>query len=273
MKPLRPARITLYVAVALLAVIILYPIYILFLVAFSPAHFTLDALYPPQLPHAFTLQNLTTALQSYNLIDPLFQSLQVAFLVAFIALGLGIPAAYGLSRLPPGLAYGITTVLFVANILPALTIVVPIAAEFISLGLYDTAVGLALLQELVVLPLAVFILLGAFQSIPREIEYQARVDGAGLARTLFGTLVPLAKAGIIAAFLLSWMFSWDEFTFAVILVPIHPTLPVVIYDNITRGNLLATTAFAIVMTIPVVLLTVVLQKYLKGEELAGGLKG
>ncbi len=266
-------RVGLYASVGLLSVILLYPLYILFLVAFEPPRYTLDSLFPRQLPGGFTLTNLLTALGSFDLIDPLVKSLEVALLVAALALALGIPAAYGLSRLPPVLSYGITTTLFVVNMMPAITIAVPISAEFISLGLYDSVPGLALLQELVVLPLATFILVGAFQAIPREIEWQARVDGAGLLRTVYRTLVPLARSGIVAAFLLSWMFSWDEFTFAVILSPLKPTLPVVIYQNLTRGNLLATTAFAIVMTVPVIVVTVLLQRHLKGEELAGGLRG
>jgi trehalose transport system permease protein len=132
---------------------------------------------------------------------------------------------------------------------------------------------LALAQELVVLPLAVFILLGTFQAIPRDLEYQARIDGAGLVRSVFGLIVPLGKIGAAVAFLLSWMFSWDEFTFAVILSPNNPTLPIVIYQDMTRGNILAAAAFALLVTIPVLILTALLQQYLKGEYLSGGLKG
>jgi len=69
------------------------------------------------------------------------------------------------------------------------------------------------------------------------------------------------------------MLSWDEFTFATILSPITPTLPYVIYTNITRGNILASSALALVLTLPVVILTIMLQRYLKGEYLSGGLHG
>jgi trehalose transport system permease protein len=90
---------------------------------------------------------------------------------------------------------------------------------------------------------------------------------------LFLLLVPLAKAGVAASFLLSWLLSWDEFTFAVLISPIHPTLQVVIYDNITRGNILASSAFALIVTIPVIVLALFLQRFLRGEMLTGGLTG
>ncbi len=269
----RRMRWPLYLVGGLLSVYFLYPIYVLFLVAFVPSQYTILPLYPDQLPRAFTASYLVTAFADPALVTALYRSLEVATLVGAIAVALGIPAAWGLSRLPRRLAYGLTTTLFVVNMMPALVIAIPISADFISLHLFDTVAGLALSQELVVLPIVTFLLLGAFQAIPRELEQQARVDGAGLLRTIYQVLVPLAAPAIIASFLLAWMISWDEFTFAVILSPIHPTLPVVIYGDITRGDLRAASAFALVASLPVIALTVLLQRFLKGEQLAGGLKG
>jgi trehalose transport system permease protein len=265
-------RVFAYAAASVLSVYFLYPLYVLFLEAFTPVKYT-ARIYPYQYPPEITFANLVTALTAPGFIQPFIRSLEVAFLVGLIAMVIGIPAAYGLSRLPTRIAYGITTLLFIVNMMPAIVIAIPIASQFISLGLYSTVLGLALAQELVVLPLAIFILLGAFQAIPRDLEYQARIDGAGLLRAVFGLIVPLAKIGATVAFLLSWMFSWDEFTFAVILSPNNPTLPIVIYQDMTRGNILAASAFALLVTIPVLILTALLQRYLKGEYLSGGLKG
>ena len=267
------SRAGLYVIVTFLSLLLLYPLYVLFLIAFSPVKFTLNAHYPLQWPAGFTLQNLIHALQGTNLLNPAIRSTETAFFVGALALLIGIPAAYGLSRLPHNVGNTISTLLFLVNMLPALVIAIPISAEFIRLHLFNTVPGLAMAQELIVLPLTTFLILGAFQGLPKDLENQARVDGAGLLRTLYLLLVPLSKAAIVAAFLLSWMLSWDEFTFAVILSPINPTLPIVIYTNITRGDILASSAFALIVTIPVVILTIVLQKYLKGEFLSGGMHG
>lgn len=262
----------LYIAVIVLSVIFLYPVFILFMIAFVPAKYTIYSAYPSLYPKGFTLQYIQEAFK-INLIAPLFKSLEVAFMVGAIAIAIGIPAAYGLSKLKPNWASGIATLFFLSNMMPSITIAIPIAVEFLKLGLYDTAISLALAQELVVLPLSIFILLGAFQALPKDLEAQARVDGAGMLRTIYGVLTPLAKSGVVATFLIAWMMSWDEFTFAIFLSPIHPTLPIIIYENITRGNILATSAFALIVTIPVIILAVVLSKYLKGEYLSGGLNG
>lgn len=263
----------IYIILVIFIIFLIYPIYVLFLVSFVPAIFTVDRLYPYQFPVALTLSNLELALSNPQMIHAVYKSLETATLVGIIAVSLGIPTAYGLSKLPEKIAYAITTILFTVNMMPSIVIAIPIAADFIKIGLFDTALGLALAQELIALPLTSFILLGTFQSIPPELEYQARVDGAGLFRSIFEVLIPLAREGIIASFLLSWMLSWDEFTFAVLISPIRPTLPVLIYLYTTRGNILEAAAFSLFLTIPVLILTVFLQKYLKGEYLGGGLKG
>jgi trehalose transport system permease protein len=268
-----PSKAAFYIVVVAMSALLLYPLYVLILISFSPAQYTLNSPDPPQWPVGFTLQNLNNAVRGFDLIDPMMRSLITALLVGTLSLLIGIPAAYGLSKLPARLANTISTTLFLVNMLPALVIAIPIGVQFISFRLNNTILGLALAQELVALPLAVFLLLGAFQSLPADLENQARVDGAGMLRALFTLLVPISKAAVAASFLLSWMVSWDEFTFAVILSPVNQTLPIVIWTNITRGDILASSAFALILTLPVVLLTVILQRYLKGEYLSGGLHG
>lgn len=271
--PLGLSKAGLYLAVAFVSAFLLYPLYVLFLIAFTPVQFTLNALSPLQYPGGFTLENLYAAFRSFNLLGPMFRSLETAFLVGGLAVLIGVPAAYALSKLPKNIANLLSTSLFLVNMLPAIVIAIPISSQLISYGLYSTVPGLALAQELIVLPLTVFLILGAFQALPPDLENQARVDGAGLLRTVFTLLVPLARAAIVAAFLLAWMVSWDEFTFAVIISSRDPTLPIVIWTNITRGNILATSAFALVLTAPVIVMTIALQKYLKGEYLSGGMHG
>jgi trehalose transport system permease protein len=263
----------IYVASAVLCLYFLYPIWILFLVSFTPISKTIFAKYPSNLPSQFTLANLQAGLHSTELLAPFFRSLEIAFVVAALAILIGIPTAYGLSRLRPVVAYSATTLLFVVNMVPSLVIAIPLATDFIKVGLYDTVLGVALVQELLVIPLVVFLLVGAFQAIPRELEFQARVDGMSLLGTLFTVLVPLARAAIIASFLLAWMFSWDDFTFPLLLSPINPTLQVVIYSLYTRGVLQDVAAFSLLASVPVIILTIFLQRFLKGELLAGGLKG
>lgn len=262
----------IYIAVAILTAYFLFPLYILLLIAFNSPKYTIEALYPPPVFKGVTLNNFIYAFTQYDFLHPFIKSLATATLVGILALVIGIPAGYGLSKLPGKIAYPILISLLITNMMPGLVVAIPISAEFIKMGLFDTILGLAFAQELITLPLAVFILQGTFSSVPKEIEYQAKIDGASTLSYWFHILIPTASPGIVAAFLISWMFSWDEFTYAVILSPIHPTLPVEIYMNITRGNELAAVAFSLVFTIPVIVLTILLQKYLRGEYLTGGIK-
>lgn len=271
----KAGKFATYLGVVLVSLYVLFPIYLLLLFSFLPINLTLQAKLPhifPSLSHV-TLYNFQYALFQIGLFEPLTRSLIVALLVAGMALLMGIPAGYGLSKLPNRTANMISTTLFLANMLPAITIAIPISVEFVKIGLWETIPGLAFAQELIVLPLTVFLILGAFQGLPKDLENQARVDGAGIWQVLSRILIPLSLGGIVAAFLLSFMMSWDEFTFAIILSPSNQTLPVKIFDNIFRGPVVATTAFALIATIPVLILTIFLSKFLKAEYLSGGLVG
>ena len=268
-------RLLTYVGAILVAVVIAFPIYIIVLLAIVPTRYTIFSAHPPLIPPELTLTTIQTAIATPGFLDSMYFSLEIAFLVGGIALLIGIPTAYGLSRLRPRLAYGITTLLFVVNMLPSITIAIALTAPFISWGLYGSAISIALAQELLALPITTFLLLGAFQSLPREIEQQARVDGAGRFTAVFGNLVPLIVPAIVASFLLSWMLSWDESTFALILSsPPQWPLAVAIFEDATgRGSATLAIAFSLIATIPVAVLTVLLQKYLRGEDLAAGIRG
>jgi trehalose transport system permease protein len=273
-----PSNIGLYAAIILLSLFFLMPLYIIFLIGFSPVNETLFSARPPLIPPSLTWANLQTGLTSSTspLLPSMYFSIELAFFVGLLALAIGIPTAYGLSRLGSRLAYGLTTVLFVVNMLPSITIAIPISIPFERPGLYGSIWAIGLAQELLALPVTTFLLVGAFQGLPKDLENQARVDGAGRMRAIFGSLVPLIIPSLVAAFLLSWMLSWDESTFALILY--NPTtgapLPVNIFLDFTgRGSPAVGVAFSVIATIPVIILTAVLQRYLKGEDLASGVRG
>lgn len=265
-----------YIGGTVFAFIVLIPLYILVIIAFGVPSQTIGAYYPMLLPTKFTLANLHNAFTGYGLVllAAFYKSLETAFIVASLAVLLGFHAAYGLNKIPYKYSNMILALLFFSTMIPSLTIAIPISTTFIKIGLYDSALGLALAQELVVLPLTVFLITGAFEAIPRTLEYQARVDGATFSQALYKVIFPLALPGIVSAFLLSWLMSWDEFTFAVILSPVHPTLPILIYlESTARGDILTGTVFSLLVTIPVIALTVILSKFIRGSYLSAGITG
>lgn len=141
-----------YIGAIIIGIYFLFPLYVLFLLAFNQPDYTLLARYPTLIPVSITINNLAVSLQGTAFIDPLIKSLETATLVGIITLILGIPAGYGLSRLPRGLAYPILVLLLVTNMMPAIVIGIPIAVEFIKLHLFETVEGLALAQTLITLP-------------------------------------------------------------------------------------------------------------------------
>jgi trehalose transport system permease protein len=279
----RPPRLTLgnvllYASVLIISTFFLFPIYLIFLIGFTSPKYTIFSGRPPLIPPSLTWSNLQQGLfgSSTPFLPSMYLSLEVAFFVGALAILIGIPTAYGLSRLGRRIAYGVTTVLFIVNMVPSITIAIPISVQFIKAGLYGSPFSIGLAQELLALPVTVFLLVGSFQGLPPDLENQARVDGAGRLRALYGNLVPLIVPAMVAAFLLSWMLSWDESTFALILYDpaTSATLPVNIFLAFTgRGSPTVGVAFSCIATIPVIALTVVLQKYLKGEDLAAGVRG
>ena len=140
---MRNRNLPSYVIAIILAVIFIYPLYILILIAFEPISLTFDRLYPYQLPFVFTPKNLESSIKNLSLIKPVIRSVIVAFTVGILALVLATPAGYGLNKLSARFSNKIIMLLFVVNMMPAIVIAIPISVYFIKVGLYDNIFGIA----------------------------------------------------------------------------------------------------------------------------------
>ncbi|MGD1997049.1 MAG: carbohydrate ABC transporter permease, partial [Anaerolineae bacterium] len=142
-----------------------------------------------------------------DLASRLFKSLRVATLTAAISLLIGVPGAYAISRLSPNLKYILILVLFFTRMYPEVGIALPVAVTFLRLDkvlpfkFYDSAFGLELVLAhlIITLPLTTWILVGTFDTIPRELEEAASVDGASRIGTIWRIVIPLAAPGIAVA--------------------------------------------------------------------------
>jgi len=123
------------------------------------------------------------------------------------------------------------------------------------------------------LPVCAWILVGAFETIPRDLEEAASVDGASRLGTLWRVVIPLAMPGISVAAIFSWLLSWDEVTYARFLTLLHPTLPIQILGIIGRSGPTVVATWATIVTIPVVIVTYLMQRWLRADYLAGAVKG
>jgi len=163
------------------------------------------------------------------------------------------------------------------RILAPIVVVVPIYMMFQSVQLLDTHIALILTYAVVNLPIVVWLMFDFFNSIPRDLEESAQLDGATMIMTFREIVLPLSRTGLSATTLLVMIFSWNEYLFALFISTSKAqTLPILVaaMNAGERGILWWTMSVAIIiMIIPVVAMAVVLQKYISKGLLVGAVKG
>ena len=261
-----------FLLLLIITIIVLLPVYLMVKVSLSvPADILKQH---PELGIArITFDHWRAVFSSGRIWPPLFKSLSVALLSVLFSLLLAIPGAYALSRLPFKLSSAILLFIFLSRMIPEIEIALPVSVTFIKLGLLDTNIGLAMVHTLRILPIVTWILLSSFKTIPCDLEDAAMVDGCSRLWTLIKIVLPLSLPGIAVATIFGFLGSWDEFTYAIFLSLTTKTLPLEVYYYISRASFFLASAYATIITIPVIIVTYSLQRYLKAEYLAGGVKG
>jgi trehalose transport system permease protein len=204
---------------------------------------------------------------------PLIKSLTVAGLTTAGALAIAAPGAYAIARLPARLRYAVVLALLVTRMFPEFAIGVSVATRFAQLGLTDTYAGLALAHLAGVLPFVAWLLVGAFEAIPRDVEAAASIDGASRLATLGRVVFPMAAPTLAVAALFAWLYSWNEFLFARLLTTSQNTLPLHVFQAIDRGTRQQMAALAIILVLPILGIVAVLQRHLRPGALAGAIRG
>lgn len=211
----------------------------------------------------------------FNIGDKLINSGVVSILAVIIAIPVATLAAYAFSRFDLRGARALILAIVFSQFIPPVVIVLPYFLLFRDLGLYDTRIGLALIELALVTPFAVLMLKSYIDQIPREIEEAAVMDGATRYRIILDIVAPLAAPGIITAALLCFILTWNDFLFALILTSKDAvTLPVglamfggeegVLWHLISAGGAL--------LMLPMLILSIRIQKYYLEGTLAGANK-
>lgn len=228
---------------------------------------------PPELIFEPTLRNFQNVFGTQNFMRYIMNSVIIGGGCTLIGLLIGLPAAYSIARFRQNrLAIGI----LMARMVPGITFLVPLFIIFRQLGMVDTYTSLILAHMLVGLPFIVWVMVPFFESIPRELTEAAVVDGASAIRAFVTVVLPLSGPGIVTAAILSFVFSWNNFMFSIVLASSRTrTVPVAIYNFISYaqidwGGLMAA---AVVITLPVLLLAIVTQRYVIRGLTAGAVKG
>lgn len=261
-----------WVLAIIIAFIFLLPIYVLFKVSVSTLA-QATAARPSYLIHNPTWANWNRLLDWDIIGSPLRHSLTVAFGTAILAIVIAAPAAYVISRLPRGTRYVVVLALLLTRMFPEVIIATPIAKNFFAWGLNDRDIGLILAHLIRSLPLAAWILVGTFEVIPRELEEASAVDGSGRVGTLMRVVLPLAAPGIAVAGIFAWLDSWNDLLYAIYLFLTQRTLPLITYYYANRGTVTDVATFSIILTVPVVILTLIMQRWIRSGYTSGAVKG
>ncbi|MDJ0349762.1 carbohydrate ABC transporter permease [Cryobacterium sp. PH29-G1] len=220
-----------------------------------------------------TLDNYDNVLSRNNYLIFIFNSFWVALLSTLFSLLIGVPAAYAMSRFA---MHRSALVVLMARIIPGVSLLVPWYFIFANMRMVGGFGVLILSHMFVALPLIVYIMISYFDSTPLELEEQAQVDGLTHIGAFLRITLPLSVPGLATAGILSFIFSWNNFMFALVLSGANTkTLPVAIfnfvsYASIDWGSLMAA---AVVVTVPIMVIALFTQKYIVSGLTAGATKG
>src|SRR5436190_3011637 len=233
-----------------------------------------NAAYPPVLiPDRFAWANYATVLASTRFATYFANSLMVTGMATLFALLVGVPAGYGIARMS---AHKSAIVILIARITPGLSYLIPLFLMFQWFGLLGTLWPQIIIHLVVTVPIVIWIMVGYFETTPMELEESAYIDGATRWQVFRYVALPIARPGIAVAFILAVIFSWNNFVFGIVLAGRETrTLPVAVYNMISFDQLSwgPLAAAALIVTLPVLLLTVFAQRQIVAGLTAGAVKG
>jgi len=250
--------------IAFFLVILYFPIYWLVTMSFKQRVDIMSV--PPKWAFQPTWSNYIWLLEHYNLQNAILNSIVVSLSATFISLLLGIPAAYVLARFQFSHKSDVEFWIATTRMLPPVVVIIPFYFIWMSLHLLDTRTSLTVTYLVINLPLIIWLMMGFFRSIPREMEEAAQVDGATKLGSFLRVAVPLSLPGVAASSILSFIFNWNEFFFAFVLTSTNRTLPVEIASfmavglEVKYGEMAA--AGVIALSIPSILFAILARRYI-----------
>lgn len=259
-------RILLIAFAALLAVFILGPLVWLGLHAFAA-----DWSYPDLWPDGLTLRWWGVVFSDPDLFAAMQNTLFFAPVTVLVSAAICLPAAYAFSRFTfPGRRLFLIG-LFATNAFPKMGLFAAMATVFYGLHLMETALGIVIVHVIGTIVFMTWIPAAAFSAVPRSLEEAARDAGAGRIRVFLSVTLPLAVPGIVVAAVMSFLASFDESQGTYLVgAPSYMTMPTEMYSLVLNYPNQVAAVFAILLSIPSVLLLLLTRKYVFGGQLAEG---
>ena len=229
--------------------------------------------YPPIfIPDAPTLANYAQVFEASSFGRYLVNSLVVTGGATLLALMIGVPAGYGIAKAK---AHRLAVLILIARITPNLSYLIPLFIMFQFIGITGTLYPLVITHLVITVPIVVWVMIGFFETLQPDLEEAALIDGCTLWQSFRHIALPLSRPGIVVAAILAFIFSWNNFIFGVVLAGRETrTLPVAVYNVLTFEQVSwgPLAAAALVVTLPVLILTVFIQREIVTGLTAGGVK-
>lgn len=266
-------RLMIYTLILVAVVLSLAPILYLFITSFKEPNLTFSL--PPVWVFTPTLQNYREVLAGGEFEKYFLNSLVIALSTTAVALFLGGLAAYGFSRFRFRGSFWLRMSALIPQMLPPITIIVPLYVLFNGLKLLDTRWALIISYLTFTIPLALWMMIGFFDDVPIELEEAAMIDGCTRLGALVRVSLPLVAPGLAATAILAFLYCWNEFLYAVILTGREArTLPVTITSFMTNKAILwgRIAASGSMVLVPVLAFALLAQRYLVRGLSRGAIK-
>jgi multiple sugar transport system permease protein len=265
-----------YLVLAVTLLVILFPIYWMLVTAFDPPTLGYNA-QPSLWPTKLTLAAFIQLFNEYAFATWMRNTLLVALASTVLAIVIGTLAAYSLSRLRyPGRAL-LSGLFFLVYLFPASLLFVPVFVSLSGLGLKNSYVGLIATYLTFTIPFCTWMLKAYLTGIPIELEEAALVDGANRIQAMVRIILPLAAPGVAAAAIFAFTLAWNEYLYAFILLSdsekmtLSPGMTQLVFGDIFLWGMIM--AGATLMSLPVLVLYFVAQRFVVSGLTAGSVKG
>jgi multiple sugar transport system permease protein len=266
-----------YIPLFLFVVAMIFPFFWMFITSIKPDGELYNPRLSPFLVRDPTPKHWETLFSDTLFIDWAINTLWVAIASTVISLFAGVLAGYALARLifPGSTVFGIA--IFVTYLVPPTLLFIPLTGVVSWMGLQDTTWSLIFTYPTFIVPFCTWLLMGYFQTIPRELEECARIDGATRIQAMVFIILPLAVPGILSAGIFAFTLSWNEFLYALVFIhsPENKTIPVGVTSELIKGDVFfwgSLMAGALLGSVPVaVVYSFFVEYYVSG--MTGAVKG
>lgn len=266
----------LYATVIFTCAAVLFPIYWMFLTAIAPANRLRS--YPPSFwPEQPQWQVFSEILQTKPMLLWLMNSTLAAVAATALSMSVAILAAYSLSRYRVRGSQTLGLFILTSKMLPATLLVIPLFAIFREFKLIGSLWSIILAHSTLIVPFTTWMLKGYFDSIPREIEHAAMVDGCSPLGALFRVILPISAPGLAATALYGFVLSWSDFAYARTFLTssqsnwtINVGIATFKGEYITDWNQVM--AGSLMAAVPIMIVYLFLERYLVGGLTAGSEK-